>query len=82
MQRIKVGLHRDIEISGRNLGHIFPVLLMTGIDDQDVETAKGIHDPRGHGGVPTLVPNVARQGQGLHSGFLDQGDHLLGVRLL
>ncbi|MNL13738.1 hypothetical protein D3C87_1346550 [compost metagenome] len=82
VQGVEVGLHRGVEIVSRDLGHILPVLLVTGVDDQDVQTAEGLHHPGDHGRVPGLVPDVAGQGERLDPGLLDQRDHLSGVHFL
>ncbi|MNU41933.1 hypothetical protein D3C71_306840 [compost metagenome] len=82
VKRIEVGLQRRIEILGRDLRHRLAELLVTGVDDQDVQAAENLHHPRDHGRIPRFVPDVSGQGQGLHPGLLDQGDHLCGVRLL
>ena len=40
VKRIKIGLHRLVEIIGRQILDLLPVLLAAGIDDQDIETAQ------------------------------------------
>jgi len=55
---------------------------MSGVDDENIQSAEGLDDALDHGRVPGLVADVARQRQRPDPGFLDQGDPLPGVRLL
>ena len=79
--RIDVGLHRGVEILGRQVLQLFAELLATGIVDQDVQPAQLGHGALDHLLAEALVAQVARNGDGHAALRLDQRHDRVGIGL-
>jgi hypothetical protein len=78
---IDVGLHRRIEILGRNVEDRIVRLLATGVAHKNVQTTKAFNSSCNEFLAEFLVPQVAGYGYANAARGLDQIDHFLRVRL-
>jgi len=79
---VQVRPEDPVELLGGQRLDAVAVLLVSGVEYQDVEAAelldRGLHDARGE----VLVANVSRQGEPPVAGLLDQGYGVVRVDLL